>query len=67
MSQSSASPILIVCSTAFSFGTGKVPGKPRHTGQVRVFGSPANATSQPQNIFELVESSTWISSPTVVS
>src|SRR5680860_1634415 len=67
MSQSRARPILMVESTAFSLTTGKEPGSPRHTGQVRVLGSPAKATTQEQNIFDCVESSTCISSPTVVS
>ena len=57
----------IVYSIARSFGTGREPGIPKHTGQVRVFGSPPNATSHPQNIFEFVDSSTCISRPIVVS
>jgi hypothetical protein len=40
---------------------------PRQTGHVRVLGSPPKATSQPQNIFDRVDNSTWISRPIVVS
>jgi len=48
----------MVRSTASRFGTGSVPGWPRHTGQVRVFGSPPNMFGHPQNIFVAVDSST---------
>ena len=43
---------------AASFGTGREPGRPRHTGQTFVFGGAPKATGQPQNIFVRVESST---------
>src|SRR3954453_8920354 len=43
--------------------TGSVPGRPRHTGQVWVFGGSPNVSSQPQNIFVRVPSWTWISRP----
>src|SRR5262245_42804318 len=42
---------------------GSVPGCPRQTGQVCTFGSSPKESSQPQNIFVLVESWTWIPSP----
>ena len=53
----------IVDSIAFSFATGKAPGRPRHTGQVCVFGGAPNSVEQPQNIFDAVPSSTCVSSP----
>ena len=52
---------------ASRFGTGSVPGWPRHTGQTFVLGSSPNPLRQPQNIFVRVESSTWHSSPMTVS
>src|SRR5438067_1886697 len=63
MRQLSACPSLIVHSTAVAFGTGSAPGKARHTGHVRVLGSPPNPASQPQNILVRVFSCTWISRP----
>src|SRR5207249_5913644 len=59
----SACPSLIVHSTAVAFGTGSAPGKARHTGHVRVFGSPPKPASQSQNIFVRVFNCTWISRP----
>src|SRR5919201_2763745 len=67
MSQPSASPSLIVHSTAVSFGTGSAPGKARHTGHVRVFGASPQTFSQLQNIFVRVFSWTWISRPMTAS
>jgi len=61
--QFSARPILIVDSIATSFTTGSAPGSPRHTGQVCVFGAAPNSVEQPQNIFDTVPSSTWVSRP----
>src|ERR1051325_2480583 len=43
--------------------TGSVPGRPRQTGQVCVFGGSPKLSSQPQNIFVRVFSWTWISRP----
>src|SRR5437588_8953073 len=63
----SARPIRIVSSMAFWFGTGRLPGWPRHTGQVFVLGGEPNSLRHPQNIFVAVESSTWHSSPMTVS
>src|SRR5919202_4726943 len=63
MSQPSARPSLIVHSIARSFGTGSAPGCARHTGHVRVLGSPPKPASQRQNIFVRVFSWTWISRP----
>src|SRR5438874_7132711 len=63
----SASPIRMVNSMAFSFGTGSEPGWPRQTGHVLVFGGEPNSLRHPQNIFVAVESSTWHSSPMTVS
>src|SRR3954464_13018058 len=54
-------------SIALWFGTGSVPGWPRHTGQTLVFGSAPNTLAQPQNIFVAVESSTWHSRPMTAS
>ena len=48
----------IADSTAFALTTGSAPGRPRHTGQVWVFGSAPNSVEQPQNIFDFVLSST---------
>src|SRR5437588_6555515 len=67
ISEPSASPIRIVYSMAFSFGTGSEPGRPRQTGHVLVFGGEPNSLRHPQNIFVAVESSTWHSSPMTVS
>src|SRR3954466_5481085 len=49
--------------TASAFTGGRVPGWPRHTGQVWVLGSSPKLSSQPQNIFVRVSSCTWISRP----
>ena len=58
-------------STARRLITGSVPGRPRQTGQTRVFGSSAapsgGAVGQPQNIFEVVRSCAWTSIPITVS
>src|ERR1044071_6192462 len=67
ISQPSASPSLIVHSTALRFATGSAPGCARQTGQVRVFGSPKYSSSQRQNIFVRVFRWTWISRPTTGS
>src|SRR5271163_4290237 len=50
-------------STARWFSTGKAPGKPRHIGQIWVFGSPPNRLAQPQKALVFVSSCTWTSSP----
>src|SRR5436305_12861685 len=63
MRQPSASPSLIVHSTARSLGTGSAPGCARQTGHVCVFGSAPNPLAQRQNIFVRVLSWTWISRP----
>jgi hypothetical protein len=63
MSQCSASPMRIVDSIAWAFTDRQAPGRPRHTGQTCVFGSAPNVVSHPQNIFEAVPSSTWVSRP----
>src|SRR5262245_27455346 len=47
--------------------TGSAPGRPRQTGQVCVLGGAPNSSGQPQNIFVLVWSWTWISRPMTVS
>ena len=54
---------MIPNSTARALSTGSAPGRPRHTGQVWMFGGSPNDSSQPQNIFVRVLSWTWISSP----
>lgn len=53
----------MVASIAAAFATGSEPGSPRHTGQVWVLGSAPKVVEQPQNIFEAVPSSTWVSRP----
>ena len=62
-----ASPARRANSTTFLFNTGREPGIPVHTGQVWVLGAPPNAVEQPQKILVLVASSTWTSSPIMVS
>jgi len=44
-------PIIKPKCTARAFATGKLPGSPRQTGQVCMFGRSPNDSSQPQNIF----------------
>ena len=44
-------PAITICSIARLFGTGKAPGKPRHTGHTFVFGSASWPIRQSQNIF----------------
>src|SRR6202035_749997 len=66
-SEPSASPISRPKWTARAFATGRLPGRPRQTGQVRVFGGSPKDSSQPQNIFVAVASCTWISSPMTAS
>ncbi len=53
----------MVASIAALFATGREPGRPRQTGQTRVFGSPPKSVGQPQNILVFVPSSTWVSRP----
>src|SRR3954466_14651363 len=48
---------------ASALTAGSVPGRPRQTGQVRVFGGSPNDSSHEQNIFVRVLSWTWISRP----
>ena len=58
ISQFNASPSITVHSMARAFGTGRAPGRPRQVGQMLVLGSEPKSTAHPQNILELVESST---------
>ncbi len=67
MEQLSASPRRIALSTAFSFTTGREPGKARQTGHTCVLGSAPNAVGQEQNILEAVPSSMWVSRPSTGS
>src|SRR5258708_19975631 len=53
----------MVYSIAALLITGSEPGRPRQTGQVCEFGSAPKTVGQPQNIFDAVASSTWVSSP----
>ena len=53
--------------TASRLGVGSVPGKPRHTGHTLVLGGSPNRVEQRQNILLRVKSSTWTSSPIVIS
>jgi len=48
------------------FITGKVPGKPMHTGHVCVFGSAPNFVLHPQNSLLAVASCTCTSRPMIV-
>jgi hypothetical protein len=48
----------MVDSIAFSLTVGSAPGRAKQTGQVWVFGSAPKMVLQPQNILELVFSST---------
>src|SRR5258708_14051620 len=43
--------------------TGRVPGRPRQTGQTLVFGGSPKRVEQPQKIFVRVRSWTWTSRP----
>ena len=61
--QFSARPILIVNSIAAALVTGSEPGRPRQTGQTWVLGSAPNVVGQPQNILDVVPSSTCVSRP----
>src|SRR5713101_2894424 len=54
-------------STAVLLSTGSEPGRPRHTGQMLVFGSAPKLLRHPQNSFVWVLSSVWTSSPITVS
>src|SRR5690242_3191916 len=65
--QFNASAVRSTCSTAFLFGTGRLPGKPRQTGQHWVFGEAPNAVLQPQNILLAVNNSACTSIPMTVS
>ena len=56
-------PYWIACALT----TGRLPGWARQTGQVWTFGSSPKESSQPQNIFVLVRSWTWISRPMTAS
>src|SRR5580692_7323480 len=48
-------------STARLLRTGRVPGRPRQTGQTLEFGESPNRVEQPQKIFVLVRSWRWTS------
>jgi hypothetical protein len=48
--QPSASEARVASSTACAFNTGSAPGKPKHTGQVFVFGASPNDVAHPQKI-----------------
>jgi hypothetical protein len=53
----------MVASMAAALATGSAPGRARQTGQVCVLGSAPKVVAHPQNIFEAVPSSTWVSRP----
>ncbi len=57
------SAMRIVASTAARLATGRLPGRPRQTGQTCVLGSAPNSVAQPQNILLAVPSSTCVSRP----
>src|SRR5437588_4359163 len=65
--QFSARAVRSTCSTAARFGTGRLPGSPRQTGQHWVFGGAPNAVLQPQNILLAVKSSACTSMPITAS
>src|SRR3954447_5351413 len=67
MRQFSASAVRSTYSTALRFGTGRLPGSPRQTGQHCVFGGAPNSVLQPQNILLAVNSSACTSMPTTGS
>src|SRR5690606_35213599 len=67
MEQFSARPILIVDSIALALATGSDPGSARQVGQTCELGGAPNVVLQPQNIFDSVPSSTWVSSPSTGS
>src|SRR6266849_3006539 len=50
-------------STARLLRTGRVPGRPRQTGQTLVFGGSPKRVEQPQKILVRVRSWTWTSRP----
>src|SRR3954452_20942065 len=52
---------------ASALATGRLPGRPRQTGQVCVLGGSPKLSVQPQNILVTVASWTWISRPMTVS
>ena len=53
-------------STAWAFSTGREPGRPKHTGQTFVLGSPPKALAHPQKSLVSVLSSVWTSRPTTI-
>jgi hypothetical protein len=65
MAQFSATPVRMVSSTALRLGTGNAPGKPKQTGQTRVFGGWPYSTAQPHHIFVRVRRWTCISMPMI--
>src|SRR5437588_2002253 len=67
IAQFSARAVRSTCSTAARFGTGRLPGRPRQTGQHGVFGGAPNSVLQPQNILLAVSSSAWTSMPITAS
>src|SRR5260370_38023330 len=67
MAQLSASAVRSTCSTAARFGTGRLPGSPRQTGQQCVLGAAPNSVLQPQNILLAVSSSACTSMPITAS
>src|SRR5918999_2318544 len=63
-----ATPVARTCSTARRLMTGRLPGSPRQTGHVSVFGGASwTSVEQPQNIFDTVRSWTCISTPMTAS
>src|SRR4051794_16189418 len=65
--QLSATAVRRTCSTAARFGTGRLPGSPRQTGQHCVFGGAPNSVLHPQNILLTVSSSACTSMPITAS
>ena len=60
-------PVLMHCSTHFSFKTGNWPGIPQSKNAACVFGSPPNSALAPENTFDLDKISQWTSSPQTIS
>ena len=65
--QSSARPILMMRLIASRLGTGSAPGSPRQTGHTLVLGAASKRAGHPQNIFDSVDNSTWVSRPITAS
>ena len=66
-SSNGLSPARTAISTAVRLITGNVPGKPRQTGQVWLFGERPNVVLHPQNILVFVRNCACTSTPMTTS